>query len=159
MFCTNFDYPASTISALTEHRYCLMKNQTTSSSPQMNDMNTYSNQPFINPEHGQLTPFTLGITTDLSDYKAPPFLYLQVTPKGEIRGVVHDYEDADYNFNYDYVYVAGDTEDVDFLIAFAKDYPGLTPVLSELVLHRKFKYSQFLLQQVGLRQQDGSSFA
>ncbi|WP_408599753.1 hypothetical protein [Pseudomonas sp. PLMAX] len=127
----------------------------------MNDMNTYSNQPFINPEHGQLTPFTTGITTDLSDDEVPPFLYLQVTPKGEIRGVVHDcYDDnCNYNYNYDYVYVAGGIEDVDFLIAFATDYPGLTPVLSELVLHRKFKYSEFLLQQVGLRRHDGSSLA
>ncbi|VVO61206.1 hypothetical protein PS880_00811 [Pseudomonas fluorescens] len=127
----------------------------------MKDMKAYSNQPLINPGHGQLEPFTWGITTDLStlnlsenrDDEEPPFLYLQVTPKGEIRGVTHNYYEHD-----DYVYVAGDLEDVDFLIAFVKDYPGLTPLLSELVLHRKFKYSQFSLQQVGLRKKDGSSF-
>lgn len=127
----------------------------------MKDMNTYSNQPLINPEHGQLTPFTWGITSDLStlnlsetrDDAEPPFLYLQVTPKGEIRGVVHNYCELD-----DYFYVAGDTEDVDFLIAFVKDFPGITPLLSELALHRKFSLAQFSLQQIGLRQEDGSSF-
>ena len=118
-------------------------------------MNTYSNQPLINPEHGQLTPFTWGITSDLSTFnEEPPFLYLQVTPKGEIRGVVHNYCEVD-----DYFYVAGDIEDVEFLIAFVRDYPGVTPLLSELALHRKFSLAQFSLQQIGLRQKDGSSFA
>ncbi|MEB2517379.1 hypothetical protein SOP85_18310 [Pseudomonas sp. YuFO20] len=124
-----------------------MKNKTPFPTANHKDHFIYDNQPFINPEHGELYPIQWAtvIDTTLIDsndydedvYITPPSHYFQITPNGEIRGVTHDYDDHEEYFS-----VTADSSDVVFLKLFTNQYPHLTPTLSSLLHYRKDRTSK-----------------
>lgn len=119
----------------------------------MKDVKAYSNTPLINPEHGELPSVRMDTFKNIRtllpimdcDQFAPELL-LQITPKGEIRGVIDEPTDCE-----NYLYVCGEIEDIDFLEIFAERHPGVTPLLSDLILYRRFKAAQNRLFLIGAR--------
>ncbi|AZO85923.1 hypothetical protein BOO88_25930 [Stutzerimonas stutzeri] len=119
----------------------------------MKYVKTYSNTPLINPEHGELPSVrmdtfknirTLLPIMDCDEFA--PELVLQITPKGEIRGVIDEPTDRE-----NYLYVCGEIDDIDFLEVFAERHPGVAPMLSDLILHRRFKVAQLRLNLIGAK--------
>jgi hypothetical protein len=117
-----------------------MKNETPPNAPHSEAFETYENLPFINPEDGDLPTLTWSYTSDSSEllFDTLPKYYLQITPKGEIRGVTFEIDD-----NKKYFSVAGNGSDVVFLKMYASRYPGTTPSLLDLLPYRQFMHSKF----------------
>ncbi|MDI3358092.1 hypothetical protein MO767_27665 [Pseudomonas sp. UYIF39] len=120
-----------------------MTNKTPFPTANHKDHFIYDNQPFINPEHGELHPIEWAFVIDTNlippsdedydDFIIPPEYYLQITASGEIRGVTHEYDEHEEYFSV----TAGDS-DVRLLKAFSTQYPNITPTLSDLLDYRKY---------------------
>lgn len=125
-----------------------MPNKTPFPTANHKDHFIYDNQPFINPEHGELHPIEWASVIDISlmpptkedydDFITPPKYYLQVTGRGEVRGVTHDYDE-----HAEYFSVTADHSDVEFLKAFSTHYPQVKPTLPALLDYRKYRMTKF----------------
>lgn len=127
-----------------------MHNKTSFPTANHKDYFIYDNTPFINPEHGDLRPiqwaFVIDINLmppideddDIDDYFTRPDYYLQVTARGDIRGVTHQYDEHEEYFSV----TAGDS-DVQFLKAFVTHHPNATPTLIALMDYRKYRKAKW----------------
>jgi hypothetical protein len=127
-----------------------MKNKTPFPTENHKDHFIYDNVPFINSEHGNLQPIQWAYVIDINlmpptdedddidDYFTRPEYYLQVTAKGEVRGVTHQHDEHE-----DYFSVTARDSDVRFLKAFATHYPNATPTLITLMGYRKYREAKW----------------
>ena len=125
-----------------------MTNKTPFPTANHKDHFIYDNQPFINPEHGELHPIEWAFVIDINlipptnedddDFITPPEYYLQVTASGEVRGVTHDYDE-----HADYFSVTAGHSDVEFLKAFSTHYPKVKPTLPALLDYRKYRMTKW----------------
>lgn len=125
-----------------------MTNKTPFPTANYKDHFIYDNQPFINPEHGELRPIQWAFAIDnnliphtnedYNDFTTPPEYYLQVTASGEVRGVTHDYDE-----HAEYFSVTANDSDVEFLKAFSTHYPQVKPTLPDLLDYRKYRMTKW----------------
>lgn len=139
-----------------------MKPKTLSNTTESKIVHTYENLPFINPEDGDLPVLKWWLTSDSSelppdsdetattdnDFDISPEYYLQVTPKGEIRGVTYEFDDHNEYFS-----VTGNGSDVEFLQMHAKHNPGITPSLADLFAYRQYKHSKRMEELTRIKDQ------
>ncbi|MFK3946965.1 hypothetical protein [Pseudomonas fulva] len=118
-----------------------MKIQNPTSEESLKNLHTYENNPFINPEDGQLPAITWRYISDVdelsldttNDIDSFPEHYLQITPQGEVRGVT-----CEPNTHSNYFSVASDGLNVVFLKMHTERYPGVVPSLADLLPYRQY---------------------
>lgn len=126
-----------------------MPDKTTLSTDNYTDHFIYANQPFLNPEDGNLPPIEWAFVIDVNlnppslteeeidDLFTRPEYYLQVSSCGEVRGVTHDCDEHE-----DYFSVTGDMGDVSFLKTFSTLHPNVTPTLIDVMGYRKYRMAK-----------------
>jgi hypothetical protein len=123
----------------------------------MQNYRIYQNEPLINPNDGELPicrivegagTFLINSDGDENERYSSELL-LQITTDGRIRGVIEEPCHIE-----EYFHICGDTDDVSFLEVMAREHPGVTPTLAELMTYRRFKIAELRLCTLGVRIRD-----